>query len=276
MRGSVYKFLSFDGFRDILENRRIKFSSLNYWKKNEDINENYVQNILEDKNEFNKFVKKCKTMGFSDEEIWIRIYEIYICSHRIYAFCTSDKCSSRSKDMWETYAKGHDGIRLKLDLQLFEHIKKENKEPEPVCDFVNYGDGFDIDILYEKEFKNMIFRKRLFYNKIEKYKVEKEFRCTILDIKNTDGLGLVMMFSDPDKKYDLKYENLNDNLKHYFSDEGDNVEKDCYFLNAKADTFIQSVQLNSHATEEDERKVLDICEKYKLKYVGKAKTQNLL
>ena len=122
----------------------------------------------------------------------------------------------------------------------------------------------------------MIFRKRLFYNKIEKYKVEKEFRCTILDIKNTDGLGLVMMFSDPDKKYDLKYENLNDNLKYYFSDEGDNVEKDCYFLNAKADTFIQSVQLNSHATEEDERKVLDICEKYKLKYVGKAKTQNLL
>ena len=84
------------------------------------------------------------------------------------------------------------------------------------------------------------------------------------------------MFSDPDKKYDLKYENLNDNLKHYFSDEGDNAEKDCYFLNAKADTFIQSVQLNSHATEEDERKVLDICEKYKLKYVGKAKTQNLL
>lgn len=273
-RKSYYKFLAVEGFCDIVEQGRLKFSNMNAWKndlKNGDPFENYFSRCFEEKEAFDNFVKVCSDFGDDKGQILEKLGYLYILSYRTYALSLTRVSNRNCMAMWNGYAK--EGVRIEFDETLIDYLEKQNKETlSMVADNVKYRAKMrTLRYVFGRELEKDFFKRAAFFEKVDAYAYEKEFR--IVATKFGIANAFQMMFIPYAKEFVLEFGQLKQNIARYLLPYNIIGEDEEYLIGDYL-PYIKSVQASPYIPKSKEQKVKRVCDQHGLYYRGVSQIRN--
>lgn len=274
MGKSYYKFLKVDGFRDIVKNGRLKFSNMNAWKNNAnsgDPFENYFSRCFEEKEAFDNFLKVCKDYGDNEQQILLKLGYLHILSYRTYALSLTKVSNKDCMAMWNGYART--GVRIEFSESLFDYLKEQNRAAySMVTQDVKYRARMrKLKYVFGREFEKEIFRTVAFFEKINAYAYEKEFRVIASEFGVENALQL--MFIPFAKEFELDFDQLQQSIDRYYPSYR-TTEKDEIYLVGDYLPYIKSVQASPYISRTKEKEIGKICSKFALNYQGVSKIKS--